>query len=113
MVEPVRDPDEIALWRALLVEAEGDGAHLTLVELVTVASAAAGQRVEWFAAHALVADMWTRGLLSRTVIQRTGQPRQQAYALNRRGRARARRLLSPLRRDRQQDVVGRFKEGPA
>jgi hypothetical protein len=113
MVEVARDPDEIALLRALLDEAEGDGRHLTLVELVVVASAAAGQRVEWFAAHAIVADLWVRGLLSRTVVQRTGQPKQQAYALGRRGRARVGRLLNPRRGDQREDVRGCFQEGSA
>jgi hypothetical protein len=88
---PVLDPDERAVWRVLLDAPAGD--HFTLIELSAVASVAAGQRIDWFSAHAIIGDMWQRGLISRTVVQRSGQPRQQAYALNLRGRARAGRLL--------------------
>lgn len=110
MGEPVLDPDERAVWQVLVDAPAGD--YFTLVELCAVASASAGQRVEWFAAHAIVADMWVRGLLARTVVQRTGQPRQQAYALNVRGRARAGRLLARrLGRDQGDDVVGEGVEG--
>lgn len=105
MAEVLRDPDEIAVWQVLLDAAAGD--YLTLVELCAVASAAAGQRVEWFAAHTIVATMWQRGLLSRTVVHHSGQPKQQAYALNLRGRARAGRLLAARRRgDEGAEVTG-------
>lgn len=111
MVEPVLDPDERAVWQ-VLVDAPTDD-YFTLIELCAVASAAAGLRVEWFAAHAIVADMWVRGLISRTVVQRTGQPRQQAYALNLRGRARAGRLLARHARGEGDDLVGEGVEGCA
>ena len=92
MVELIRDPDEVAVWRTLLDAADGD--HLTLVELAAVASAAAGQRVGWFAASMIVNELYRRGCVTRTVVQRTGQPRQRAYALNDRGRRRVARLLA-------------------
>lgn len=103
MGELILDPDERAVWQVLHDAPAGD--FFTLVELCAVASAAAGQRVEWFAAHAIVADMWQRALIARTVVQRTGQPRQQAYALNLRGRTRAGRLLR-RRPDGCADAIG-------
>lgn len=91
MVELVRDPDEVALLRALYDAPEGD--HMTLVELVAVASAAAGQRVEWFYANRMVAELFIHGHVHRTVVHRRGQPKQQAYALTGRGRRRVARML--------------------
>jgi hypothetical protein len=91
MVELVRDPDEIALLRVLYDAPDGD--HMTLVELVAVASAAAGQRVEWFVASQMVTDLFVHGQVSRTVVHRRGHPKQQAYALNGRGRRRVARML--------------------
>jgi hypothetical protein len=91
MVELVRDPDEVALLRVLLDAPDGD--HMTLIDLVAVASATAGQRVEWFEASRLVTDLFIHGQVSRTVVRRRGHPKQQAYALNGRGRRRVTRML--------------------
>ncbi len=111
MDESRNDPDQVAVWQALLDAPAGD--HMTLVELCAVASAAGGQRVDWFAAHRMVADLHVAGSLTRIVVRRTGQPKQQASALNLRGRTRLGRLLArPVRhRDQGHDVLGGFDEG--
>lgn len=91
------DPDQVAVWNTLLAARPGD--HMTVDELCTIASAAAGQRVDWWSAHRLVAELHARGGVARIVVQRTGQPRGQAYALTAAGRRQVQRLLRGGRRD--------------
>lgn len=108
----VHGPDQVAVCRALLDASAGD--HMTLVELCAVASAAAGLRVEWFTAHRIVGALHTAGCVTRTVVQCTGQPKQQAYALNLRGRRRIGRLLGGAAGggDDREDVFGGFDKRP-
>lgn len=105
------DADQVAVWRTLLAAQPGD--HMTVDELCAVASAAAGQRVDWWEAHRMIADLHAHGGVSRIVVQRTGQPRGQAYALTNAGRRRLQRLLRGTRGDQRKNVLGGLDEGLA
>ncbi len=105
------DADQVAVWQTLLAAQPGD--HMTVDEVCAVASAAAGQRVDWWEAHRMIADLHAYSGVTRIVVQRTGQPRGQAYALTDAGRRRVQRLLHGGRGDQRKDVLGGVEEGSA